>query len=110
METHNSNLVVGDVVRIFEGMSIPCDGFVIQASELSSDESAMTGETDPIKKGTMEQCMQVRDKLQEEGESNMQKTHAVPSPIMLSGTKVLTGEGRFLVIVVGKDSCLGKIR
>jgi len=37
-------------------MNIPCDGFVIQANEVTCDESAMTGETDAIKKGTLEQC------------------------------------------------------
>lgn len=29
---------------------------------------------------------------------------------MLSGTNVLTGEGKMVVIVVGDNSCLGKIR
>jgi len=29
---------------------------------------------------------------------------------MMSGTKVLTGEGRMLVLVVGEESCVGKIR
>jgi len=29
---------------------------------------------------------------------------------MLSGTSVLTGEGKMVVIVVGDMSCLGKIR
>ena len=29
---------------------------------------------------------------------------------MLSGTSVLTGEGKMIVIVVGDMSCLGKIR
>ena len=37
-------------------------------------------------------------------------THKVPSPILLSGTKVTLGEGLFIVIVVGKDSCVGKIK
>jgi len=31
-------------------MEIPADGYVLEAAELSTDESAMTGETDPIKK------------------------------------------------------------
>jgi magnesium-transporting ATPase (P-type) len=29
---------------------------------------------------------------------------------MLSGTSILTGEGKMIVIVVGELSCLGKIR
>ena len=53
---HHSVLVCGDVVKIEAGMNIPCDGFVIKAIEVSTDESAMTGETDAIKKGTIEQC------------------------------------------------------
>jgi Ca2+ transporting ATPase len=36
--------------------------------------------------------------------------HTVPSPILLSGTKILTGEGRMIVLVVGESSCIGKIR
>lgn len=35
--------------------------------------------------------------------------HSIPSPILLSGTQIQTGEGWFLVIVVGDDSCQGKI-
>jgi magnesium-transporting ATPase (P-type) len=34
----------------------------------------------------------------------------VPSPCILSGTRVLTGAGKYLVIVVGDNSCIGKIR
>ena len=28
---------------------------------------------------------------------------------MMSGTKVLTGEGRFIILVVGENTCEGKI-
>ena len=40
----------------------------------------------------------------------MANKHEVPSPILLSGTKVLTGDGRMLILVVGEQSCIGKIR
>ena len=36
-------MLVGDIVQIVEGMEIPADGIVIEAAELSCDESAMTG-------------------------------------------------------------------
>ena len=29
---------------------------------------------------------------------------------MMSGTKVLTGDGKMMIIVVGDSSCIGKIR
>ena len=37
--------MVGDVVVLQEGMEIPADGIVLEAAELTTDESAMTGET-----------------------------------------------------------------
>jgi P-type E1-E2 ATPase len=103
--------VVGDVCFIEEGMSIPCDGFVIKAIEVSTDESAMTGETDAIKKGTMEMCNASKESTgrridYEESIS----TKKIPSPVLLSGTKIMSGEGFFVVIVVGVNSCAGKIR
>jgi len=33
----------------------------------------------------------------------------LPSPVLLSGTQVVTGEGWFLVIVVGENSQIGMI-
>ncbi len=41
--------MVGDVVQLIEGMEIPADGYVIEAHELTTDESAMTGETGNLK-------------------------------------------------------------
>lgn len=35
--------------------------------------------------------------------------HDLPSPHLLSGTQIATGEGLFIAIVVGKHSCVGKI-
>jgi len=55
-DLHSKFLVVGDVVKIQEGMNIPCDGFVLKGNEILTDESAMTGETDAIRKGSMLQC------------------------------------------------------
>ena len=37
-------------------------------------------------------------------------THDVPTPVMLSGSKVLSGEGKMVVIAVGKFSAIGKIQ
>ena len=88
-------------------MNIPCDGFVIKGNEVLTDESAMTGETDSIRKGAILQCEGYKNKVSREG---IDCTHKCPSPILLSGTKIISGEGYFLCIVVGVDSCSGKIR
>lgn len=54
---HQTKLLVGDIVQIFEGMEIPTDGLVLSASEVTTDESSMTGETDPLKKNTIAACI-----------------------------------------------------
>lgn len=56
-----SLVMVGDIVQLNEGMEIPADGIVLQASELTADESAMTGETDPIKKMPIAECVAIRN-------------------------------------------------
>lgn len=43
---HKENLVVGDIVKIKNGMDIPVDGICIEASGVLSDESSLTGESD----------------------------------------------------------------
>ena len=44
-----------------------------------------------------------------EGSKDNAGAHDIASPIMLSGSRVLSGEGRMLTIAVGKLSALGKI-
>lgn len=107
VEIHESEILVGDVVILREGMEIPGDGLLIKNSDVSCDESAMTGETNAMKKGTVRECLLKRDSLRLVGETSGQ--HAVPSPVIMSGTKVLSGEGKFIVIVVGDNTCEGKI-
>jgi magnesium-transporting ATPase (P-type) len=34
---------VGDIVQVAEGMEIPADGILLEANEVTTDESAMTG-------------------------------------------------------------------
>ena len=58
----------------------------------------------------MEKCLQKRDDLIRKNLRNEAHSHSVPSPIMLSGTSIITGEGWMMVMVVGDSSCLGKIR
>lgn len=43
-------------MKIKAGMSIPVDGVVIKASGVATNESAMTGESDELKKEAMEIC------------------------------------------------------
>jgi magnesium-transporting ATPase (P-type) len=91
-------------------MDVPVDGIVISASGVLANESAMTGESDELKKEPFEACMSKRkDKLAELG-GKKGGSHDVTTPVLLSGTQISTGEGWFLAVVVGKNSCDGKIK
>lgn len=98
---HHSKLLVGDIVILSEGMDVPADGLLIEGTEVFCDESAMTGETEPMNKGSLSDC---NNKKRERMQDNDDKftAHDVPSPILLSGSRVVQGEGKFLIIVVGK--------
>jgi Ca2+-transporting ATPase len=44
------DIVVGDLILLEAGDALPADGWVISADDLYSDESAFTGETEPVTK------------------------------------------------------------
>ena len=94
-------------------MAVPVDGIVIQATQLSVDEAAMTGESDEMKKEILKVCLnRLADKQGEAGKDGgnaMTRTHELPSPLLLSGTNIAGGEGKFMCLMVGDDSCLGQI-
>jgi len=108
---HPKLLHVGDVVSIQYGMQIPVDGLVLTGSQISADESAMTGESDEIRKATQQECVErLEDAARQARET--QKVHGVrkhelPSPILQSGTSIAQGEGTFICLMVGEESCLG---
>ena len=104
------DVVVGDIVQIRSGMEIAGDGICLESYGVSTDEAAMTGETEKMPKEPLEQCLAVKQKLDERGQTLNSDIHAVPSPVMLAGTKVSKGEGWMVVINVGKNSAIGKIQ
>jgi P-type Ca2+ transporter type 2C len=78
------DLVVGDVCAVAYGDVLPADGLLVEGRSVRCDESGLTGESDAIKKTIDE------------------------DPFLLSGTKVLEGQGYMVVIGVGIHSLNGK--
>ena len=109
-EITGPQLVAGDIVLISEGSDIPADGYVLEAHDLSADESAMTGEPDPIKKEILPECLRIKQEIEDEGRANTAGAHEVPSPVLLAGTQIASGSGKYVVMVVGKDSTVGRIQ
>ena len=81
-------------------MNIPVDGVIIHGSGVSVSEAAMTGESDELKKENLEVCKMRREEKEAEYAYNKdpkRNPHDVPSPILLSGTQIATGEGLSLI-------------
>lgn len=92
-------------MAVNEGMEIPADAVLFESNEVTIDESSMTGETNPVVKYTLNGCLR-RSSIR----ASDVGSHSNFSPVIMGGTRVLTGEGKMLIIVVGPDSCMGKIR
>eukprot|EP01133_Synstelium_polycarpum_P016349 gene16349-19448_t len=82
------DLLVGDLLLIDTGDIICADGVFVEGHSVVCDESTITGESDPIKKGYLA-----------DGHD----------PLFISGATVQEGFGRMLVTAVGVNSLNGKI-
>ena len=97
-EIFKDEIVVGDILVISSGLEIPVDGLALRANDLIVDESSMTGETQELYKDTFEKCVL-------HGVDNKK----APSPVIISGSKIMSGEGRMLVLLSGKDHRQGEL-
>ncbi|MDJ0377968.1 cation-transporting P-type ATPase [Cryobacterium sp. PH31-L1] len=94
-QVDSAELVVGDVVRLEEGAAVPADIRLIEATAFSTNEFALTGESDPTRK----------------------YTHAIMTEVAVAerhntahaGTTVATGEAIGVVIATGARTELGRI-
>lgn len=95
MEVLSAELVLGDIIRIEAGDNVPADLRIIREEELSTNDFALTGESNPTRKFK----------------------HAIAADVALSsrqnqvymGTTVATGEGYGVVIATGMHTELGRI-
>ena len=100
-EDHISDdLLVGDLIMINYGDIMAADVLLIEGNGIKMDESALTGESDAMKKEKYEKCKEMLDN----GEKKL------PSPLILSGTNCIEGSGKGIVIAVGEHSQKGIIR
>ena len=86
-----------DILILAEGDRIPADAIVLSCSNLSTDESLLTGESLPVRKvaavGSVEMASPGGDEL----------------PFVFSGTLVVQGQGIAKVQAIGAQTEMGKI-
>ena len=95
----SDDILVGDLIMINYGDIMPADLLLIEGNGIKMDESALTGESDAMKKEPFQKCIE----LQDNGEANL------PSPLILSGTNCIEGSGKAIVLAVGEHSQKGII-
>ena len=92
----SENLAPGDVVLLEAGNAVPADLRLIEGSELQTDESLLTGESQTVEKiiGPLaEHQLPVSDRLN----------------LAFKGTLITRGHGRGIVIATGMQTQLGQI-
>jgi Ca2+-transporting ATPase len=94
-----AEIVVGDLVVLAAGDRVPADGIVRQGAGLQVDESALTGESIPVRK-IAAAAGEARRSAPPGGDD---------TPFVFSGTLVLAGEGLSEVTATGARSRIGEI-
>ena len=98
----SDDILVGDLIMINYGDIMAADLLLIEGNGIKMDESALTGESDAMKKEPFHKCIELQD--QDKGETK------IPSPLILSGTNCIEGSGKAIVLAVGDHSQKGIIR
>lgn len=95
-EVDSEELVPGDIVLLTSGTRVPADLRLIEVIRLDVDESAMTGESIPVRKGTVPLKME---------NPPIEDIHNMA----FMGTLVVSGRGQGIVAVTGTKTRLGSI-
>jgi len=93
-EIPRRDVVVGDVIHIENGDTVPADGTLVEAVSLHVDESTLTGE--PVTEKTVDPTL-------------FDPEAPYPSNAVMRGTIVTDGYGVFVVTAVGDASEAGRV-
>ncbi|MFW6070840.1 MAG: cation-translocating P-type ATPase, partial [Candidatus Bipolaricaulota bacterium] len=94
-EVPREQVVPGDVISLEQGSAIPADARLIEEESLKVDESALTGESEPVKKDLQPV---------EAGSNPAEKTDLV-----FKQTNVVRGRGKAVVVSTGMDTEIGEV-
>lgn len=91
------DVVVGDIILVGTGDKLPADGRLVESTALTADESALTGESMPVKKDAT--AVLENEKTPVAERINM----------LYSGCFITGGSGKMVVTGVGDHTEFGKI-
>ena len=88
----SQEIVVGDIILLEEGDTVPADCIIVHSDELTTNESELTGECEALEKEVLTK-------------ENLKYN---PCPFLLQGSLVETGSGTAVVLAVGDNTMQGK--
>ena len=98
LEVNAEDLVPGDMVRISAGDKVPADCRVIESLELRTDESILTGESQPRTKSS-----------EPDHDTHIENEGWRSSNIILAGALVISGHADALVFATGIRTEFGRV-
>ena len=93
-------LVPGDVVRLDEGAQVPADGQLLEGAELRVDQSALTGEPQPVWKRPVDPGA---------ADDGRHVPALERAERLFAGTSVMAGSGTYAVTATGMRTEIGAI-
>ena len=99
IDVKTEDIVIGDVVVLEAGDSVPADCRIFENASLKIEEAALTGESVPVNK--------TADVISAEGEDEVPLGDRKNMCYM--GSNVVYGRGKALVVATGMDTEMGKI-
>jgi P-type Ca2+ transporter type 2C len=94
-------VVVGDVLIVKEGDRVPADGILFSGTNLSADESLLTGESVPVRK-----LARAKDSIKD---STMERPGGDDLPFLYSGSLIVQGSGIVRIKATAQRTEIGKI-
>lgn len=88
----SEELVVGDIITLEQGDTVPADCLILDCNELACNESALTGEAEAMIKEPL-----TKDNFRYN-----------PCPFLLQGSLVEEGSGKAIVLAVGDNTNQGR--
>jgi Ca2+-transporting ATPase len=95
VEISAEQLVPGDLVLFSEGVNVSADCRLLQVSELATNDAALTGESEPVRR----QAEPVLEEVPQIQARNL----------VFAGTSVASGTGRGVVFATGAETAFGQI-
>ncbi len=93
---HSSEVVVGDVIIISAGNTVPADARLVETHNLQVNEAALTGESAPVEK--------ISEPIDENNLPVSERKN-----MLFAGTFVTGGRGKAVVVRTGMNTEFGKI-